>query len=231
MIWVICMAITVIAAYDVSKEYKRGKEIIRALKNIELEIKEGDFVLVVGPSGCGKTTLLHILSGLDVPTSGRVFLDGQDTGTLSESLFPKIRLEKVGFVFQDFNLLEDMTVIENVESPLYPTKLKNRTIRDRAMNLLRLVDLVDRKDHLPKQLSGGEQQRVSIARALINDPKIVFADEPTGNLDTATGNEILQLLQKLNKDQKTTIMVVSHDSSLTQFAKRTIKLQDGKIVS
>ncbi len=225
------MTVTVIAAHDISKEYKRGKEIIRALKNIELEIKEGDFVLILGPSGCGKTTLLNILSGLDVPTSGRAFLDGQDTSMLNESSFPKVRLEKVGFVFQEFNLIEDMTVIENVESPLYPTKLKSGEIREKAMKLLRLVDLIDRKDHLPKQLSGGEQQRVAIARALVNDPKVVFADEPTGNLDTETGEEILKLLQRLNREQNATIMVVTHDTTLTKYAKKTIKLHDGKIVN
>lgn len=225
------MVVTVIAAHDVSKEYTRGKEIVRALKNIELEIKEGEFIAIVGSSGCGKTTLLNILSGLDVPTSGRAFLDGQDTSTLNESSFPKVRLEKVGFIFQDFNLIEDMTVIENVEAPLYPTKLKNKKIREKALNLLRLVDLVDRKDHLPKQLSGGEQQRVSIARALVNDTKVVFADEPTGNLDSTTGTEILELLKKLNKEQNTTIMLVTHDMKNAEYAKRRIKLEDGKVVA
>ncbi|MHA1237668.1 MAG: ABC transporter ATP-binding protein [Candidatus Odinarchaeia archaeon] len=220
---------SIIIARDVSKEYRRGREIVRAVKNVNMEIKRGELVCIYGPSGSGKTTLLNILSGLDQPTKGKVILDGTDTSVLDERLFPKIRREKIGFIFQDFNLIPDLTTIENVEAPLWPTKLSSKEIEEKALSMLRAVDLLERKDHFPKQLSGGEQQRAAIARALINDPVVLFADEPTGNLDTKTGQEIMKLLRQVNKEKKTTVIVVTHDESLIQYADKVLKIVDGQI--
>ncbi|MFX1296232.1 MAG: ABC transporter ATP-binding protein [Promethearchaeota archaeon] len=219
----------VVISEDTTKEYRRGSEIIIAVKNIDLKIKKGEFFVIIGPSGSGKSTLLNVLSGLDTPTTGRIILDGLDTGMIDESMFPKIRRERVGFVFQNFNLIKELSAIENVEAPLWPTSLSRKIIEERALTLLRLVDLIERKDHRPKELSGGEQQRVAIARALINNPKVVFADEPTGNLDSKTGDDIGKLLRKLNKDQGTTIIVVTHDQSLIKFADRVAYIRDGRI--
>ncbi len=221
--------VPIIIAENVSKEYRRGREIVKALVKVNLEVYEGERVCFFGPSGSGKTTLLNVLSGLDQPTNGRVILDGSDTRELDERIFPKIRREKIGFIFQDFNLIPDLTVIENVSSPLWPTDMKSKKIEELAISVLREVDMVDRKDHLPKQLSGGEQQRTAIARALITKPKILFADEPTGNLDSNTGLEIMNLLKKINSHDKTTIVVVTHDENLLKFANRVFEVVDGKI--
>lgn len=220
---------SIIVAQGVSKEYKRGREVVQALRTVNIEIKRGELVCIFGPSGSGKTTLLHVLSGLDQPSVGRVILDGTDTSVLDERLFPKIRREKVGFVFQDFNLVPDMTTIENVESPLWPSDTKSKEIENKALALLREVDLLERKDHRPKQLSGGEQQRAAIARALVNDPTVLFADEPTGNLDTKTGQEIMKLLRRINKEQGTTVIVVTHDQSLLGYSDRAFNIVDGKV--
>lgn len=220
----------VIIAENVTHEYRRGKrEIITAIKNINLKIKKGEFLVIVGPSGSGKSTLLNVLSGMEKPTTGRVILDGLDTGMIEENLFPKIRRERVGFVFQNWNLIDGLTAIENIESPLWPADLSSTVIEERALALLRLIDLMERKDHFPKELSGGEQQRIAIARALINQPKVVFADEPTGNLDSKTGEEIVSLLKRLNTEEKVTIIVVTHDEGLIKFADRVIYLKDGQI--
>ncbi len=219
----------VIIAENVSHEYRRGKDITVAIKNINLKIKKGEFLVIVGPSGSGKSTLLNILSGMDKPTAGRVILDGLDTGMIEEDLFPKIRRERVGFVFQNWNLIDGLTAIENVEAPLWPSDLNGKIIEERALTLLRLINLIERKDHHPKELSGGEQQRVAIARALINQPKVVFADEPTGNLDSKTGEEIVSLLKRLNEEENVTVIVVTHDDSLIKFADRVIYLKDGQI--
>ncbi|MHA1650384.1 MAG: ABC transporter ATP-binding protein [Candidatus Helarchaeota archaeon] len=219
----------VVIAEQTTKEYRRGSEIIIAVRDINLKIKKGEFFVIIGPSGSGKSTLLNVLSGLDTPTTGRIILDGLDTGMIDESMFPKIRRERVGFVFQNFNLIDELTAIENVEAPLWPTSLSSKIIEERALTLLRHVDLIERKDHRPKELSGGEQQRVAIARALINNPKVVFADEPTGNLDSKTGEDIVRLLRKLNKEQGTTIIVVTHDQSLIKYADRVAYLKDGRI--
>jgi putative ABC transport system ATP-binding protein len=220
---------SLIIAKDASKEYHRGREVVIAVKNVNLEVKEGEFIAVVGPSGCGKTTLLNLLSGLDSPSSGKVILDGIDTTIIDERIFPKLRREKVGFVFQDFNLVQDMTAEENVMSPLLPTDLKTSDIEDKAMETLRAVDLLERKDHRARELSGGEMQRVAIARAIINSPKVVFADEPTGNLDTKTGKDIMGLMKSLNEDKGTTIVLVTHNEEMREFATRTIHMRDGKI--
>jgi putative ABC transport system ATP-binding protein len=218
-----------IVTKDASKEYHRGREVVIAVKNVNLEIKEGEFLAVVGPSGCGKTTLLNLLSGLDSPSSGKVILDGVDTTVIDERLFPKLRREKVGFVFQDFNLIQDMTAVENVMAPLLPTDMKTKDIEAKAMEMLRAVDLLERKDHRARELSGGEMQRVAIARALVNKPKVIFADEPTGNLDSKTGKDILDLMKTLNEEQGTTIVLVTHNEELRQYASRIIHMHDGKI--
>ncbi|WXG43268.1 MAG: ABC transporter ATP-binding protein [Promethearchaeati archaeon SRVP18_Atabeyarchaeia-1] len=218
-----------IVTKDASKEYHRGREVVIAVKNVSLEIKEGEFLAVVGPSGCGKTTLLNLLSGLDSPSSGKVILDGVDTTVIDERLFPKLRREKVGFVFQDFNLIQDMTAVENVMAPLLPTDMKTKDIETKAMEMLRAVDLLERKDHRARELSGGEMQRVAIARALVNKPKVIFADEPTGNLDSKTGKDILDLMKTLNEEQGTTIVLVTHNEELRQYASRIIHMHDGKI--
>ncbi|WXG45891.1 MAG: ABC transporter ATP-binding protein [Candidatus Atabeyarchaeum deiterrae] len=218
-----------IVAKDVSKEYHRGREVVIAIKNLSLDINEGEFLAVVGPSGCGKTTLLNLLSGLDAPSSGKVILDGIDTTIIDERLFPKLRREKVGFVFQDFNLVQDMTAIENVMSPLWPTDMKSKDIEKKALEMLRAVDLLERKDHKARELSGGEMQRVAIARALVNNPKVIFADEPTGNLDTKTGKDIMNLMKQLNEEQGTTIVLVTHNEEMKEYASRVIRLRDGKM--
>jgi putative ABC transport system ATP-binding protein len=220
---------SLIITKDASKEYHRGREVVIAVKNVSLEIKEGEFLAVVGPSGCGKTTLLNLLSGLDAPSSGKVILDGIDTTVIDERLFPKLRREKVGFVFQDFNLVQDMTAVENVMAPLLPTEMKTKDIETRALEMLRAVDLLERKDHRARELSGGEMQRVAIARALINKPKVIFADEPTGNLDSKTGKDILNLLKTLNQEQGTTIVLVTHNEELREYASRVIHMRDGKV--
>ncbi|MCD6483494.1 MAG: ABC transporter ATP-binding protein [Candidatus Odinarchaeota archaeon] len=218
-----------IRAENLRKEYKRGRETVDAIKNITLKIDEGEFFVFIGPSGSGKTTLLNLLSGLDKPTEGRVILDGMDLTSIDERILPKIRREKIGFVFQDFNLIENMTALENVMAPLIPTDLKKKEIVARATEMLRLVDLIERKDHLPKQMSGGEQQRVAIARALVTHPKVVFADEPTGNLDSKTGSDIMKLLKKINKEKGTTFVVVTHDERIINFADRVAYIEDGEI--
>ncbi|MHA1470358.1 MAG: ABC transporter ATP-binding protein, partial [Candidatus Asgardarchaeia archaeon] len=203
----------IIRAIDVWKEYRRGKEIVEALKNINLKIEEGEFFIVMGPSGCGKTTLLNVLSSLDKPTRGKVILDGLDLTSIDERILPQIRREKIGFVFQEFNLIQNMTAFENVIAPLLPTKKKKKQIEERGLDVLRAVGLIERKDHFPNQLSGGEQQRVAIARALVTNPRVVFADEPTGNLDSKIGNEIMKLMRSLNREKKITFVVVTHNEA------------------
>jgi len=219
-----------IVAQNVQKEYRRGKEIVHALRDINLTVKASEFLVIEGKSGCGKTTLLNVLSGLDRPTSGRVILDGMDLTAVDERILPLVRREKVGFIFQKFNLVSTLTVFENVASPLWPTSMRRKEIEERVMEVIRAVDLVERKDHLPRQLSGGEEQRVAIARALVNKPKVVFADEPTGDLDTKTGASIMQLLRQLNRREKITFIVVTHDQTLVKYADRHIQMLDGRFI-
>jgi putative ABC transport system ATP-binding protein len=220
----------VIELHNVEKIYNEGKENeLKVLKGINLEIKEGEYASLVGPSGSGKSTLMHIMGCLDRPTRGKVLIDGQDVSKLSEEQLARIRREKIGFIFQQFYLIPVLTAIENVKIPMNLNNLKHIDKEAKARELLKLVDLEHRMNNFPNQLSGGEMQRVAIARALANDPKIILADEPTGNLDTKRGEEIINLLEKLNK-QGRTIIIVTHDMSIAKRAKRKIMIRDGELV-
>jgi len=219
-----------IKAEEVNKEYRREGAIIRALIDINLEIKEGKFVIIQGPTACGKSTLLNVLSGLDLPDSGKVILDGENISRSTEDRLARIRRRKIGFVFQDFNLINNLTAIENVESTLWPTVLRNKEIENRAIAALRDVDLLERKDHFPVQMSGGEKQRAAIARAIVHRPRVILADEPTGNLDPDSETMIMNLLKKLNKDYDTTMIVVSH-RDLAKYGDILIKMDKGRIIS
>ena len=192
----------------VHKEFRLRGSIIRALINVNVEIEAGEFIMIQGPTGCGKTTLLNVMSGLDLPDEGSIILDGEDIARANEDRLSNIRRQKIGFVFQDFNLVENLTAIENVEALLWPTVLRTKEIEDRAIAALRAVDVLERKDHYPSDLSGGERQRVGMARAIIHQPRVLFADEPTGNLDPTSGRNVLELLKKLNKEDKMTIKIL-----------------------
>jgi putative ABC transport system ATP-binding protein len=207
---------TILVAKDVNKTYRMGKVLVPALRGLSLEVAEGEFVAVFGPSGSGKSTLLHILGGLDRPGKGEVFIDGINLSALSDNELADVRLRKIGFVFQFFNLLPRLTALQNVELPLALADMPEEEAVRRAEEMLRLVGLEERISHRPSELSDGEQQRVAIARALINNSKIVLADEPTGNLDTTTGLEIVRLMQRLNKEKRQTFVVVTHDPSVAE---------------
>ncbi len=216
-------------ARDLTKEYRSGDNRLAVLRDVSFSIPQGAFVAIVGPSGSGKTTLLGVLAGLDTPTRGQVLLDDADLTAMDEDERARLRGEKVGFVFQSFQLISTLTALENVQVPL---ELRGDSgAGDRARELLGRVGLGDRLDHFPTQLSGGEQQRVAIARAFANSPRILFADEPTGNLDSDTGGRIVELLEALNRESKTTIILVTHDHALAAHAQRIIRLSDGRVVS
>jgi putative ABC transport system ATP-binding protein len=200
---------------------------VRALDGVNLIVRQGELLSVMGPSGSGKSTLLHLIGALDRPTDGQIFIRGQDLNTVKN--LDRFRNEEVGFVFQLHNLIPTLNAVENVEIPLYEQPLSEKKRRQRAAELLELVGMGDRLDHLPSQLSGGERQRVAIARALVNDPAIVLADEPTGNLDSQSGQDVMVLLQELNERQGTTIIVVTHDPAVARSTKRVITLRDGRI--
>jgi putative ABC transport system ATP-binding protein len=211
-----------------TQTYQSGGRPLTVLKDITLEVADGEFVAIVGPSGSGKSTLLGLLAGLDLPSHGRVLLDGQDLGAMSEDERAILRGARVGFVFQSFQLIPTLTAIENIQVPL---ELRGMPSRDRAQTLLDRVGLGDRGHHYPSQLSGGEQQRVALARAFTNNPRILFADEPTGNLDASTGRTIINLMVELNEEFGTTLVLVTHDAELAQLARTTVRLRDGAIVS
>jgi len=213
-------------AQQVTREYKSGDQTLAVLKDVSFTVQQGEFVAIVGPSGSGKTTLLGLLAGLDTPTHGKVILDGADLTTMSENDRARLRGEKVGFVFQTFQLIPTLTARENIQVPL---ELRGSDGVERAGDLLERVGLAARGHHFPMQLSGGEQQRVAIARALANKPALLLADEPTGELDAKTGGEIISLFGKLNADG-TTIVVVTHDEELASAARRKIHMRDGIIV-
>ena len=215
-------------AKDVTKEYKSGEQTLAVLKNVSFDVPQGSFIAIVGPSGSGKTTLLGLLAGLDRPTRGTVVLEDVDLGALDENARARLRGEKVGFVFQTFQLIPTLTALENVQVPL---ELRGTSgAAERATELLEQVGLSGRGHHFPTQLSGGEQQRVAIARAFANSPRVLFADEPTGNLDGVTGGKIFDLLQSLNSKSGSTIVLVTHDANLAAKAARIIRLSDGEIV-
>ncbi|NPA62410.1 MAG: ABC transporter ATP-binding protein [Methanococci archaeon] len=214
---------------NVWKIYGKGEAKTIALKNINLEIEKGEFVMIMGPSGCGKSTLLNILGLLDVPTKGAVYYKGRKTSSMSENERAVFRRKIGGFVFQQFHLIKTLTALENVELPMMLDE-KDKTYRRRkAKKLLKMVGLEKRINHYPHQLSGGQQQRVAIARALANDPKIIFADEPTGNLDSKSGEVVMNILKELN-EKGITIIMVTHEQELTRYASKIVKLKDGEIV-
>lgn len=225
-------------AESLTKEYRSGERPLAVLRDVSFTIPPGEFVAIVGPSGSGKTTLLGLLAGLDTPTRGRVILDGDDLSARSEDARARIRGDKVGFVFQSFQLIPTLTALENVQVPLELRAGRNGTShapheenpRQRATELLGRVGLAGRTEHFPTQLSGGEQQRVAIARAFANRPSILFADEPTGNLDAASGTRIVELLESLNRESGSTIVLVTHDLALAERARRRIRLADGVVV-
>jgi len=218
----------VIRCEDLSQSFQSGGRELVVLKSITFDLEAGGFLAVVGPSGSGKSTLLGLLAGLDRPRSGRVELDGVDLGRLDEDARARFRGERVGFVFQAFHLIPTLTALENVQVPL---ELRGERGEERARELLERVGLADRAHHYPAQLSGGEQQRVALARAFSNRPKILFADEPTGNLDARTGHQIVELMKELNRSQGTTLVLVTHDPELAGVARRVIRLRDGGVQS
>ncbi|MFA3783959.1 ABC transporter ATP-binding protein [Melioribacteraceae bacterium 4301-Me] len=220
----------IIKISNLSKVYKVGEVEVHALRSVNLNVDEGEFVAIMGASGSGKSTLMNLLGCLDQPTSGEYYLDGVNTSKLTKNQYADIRNQKIGFVFQGFNLLPRTTALENVELPLMYDRInKIKNPAERAMEALERVGLKDRMHHMPNQLSGGQQQRVAIARALVNSPSIILADEPTGNLDSKTSVEVFSVFQKLN-DEGITIILVTHERDFANFAKRIVELRDGKII-
>jgi putative ABC transport system ATP-binding protein len=216
---------------NVGKLFTRGAAVINAVHDVDLVIEPGEFVAIEGPSGSGKTTLLQLLGALDRPSSGRVFFEGRDLSALPDGELAELRLRSFGFVFQQFNLIPTLTALENVEAKLAPTGVSGVALRERASSLLAEVGLQDRAEHLPGHLSGGEQQRVAIARALSVEPRVILADEPTGNLDTQTGAEIVESLAGLAARRGTTVIVATHDILLADRAPRRLRMRDGRLVS
>jgi len=220
----------VVDAQDITKVFKMGDIEVHALRGLSLQIAPGEVVSIMGPSGSGKSTLMNILGCLDRPTAGQYYLDGESVAALNDDQLASIRNRKVGFVFQSFNLLPRATALTNVELPLrYARESKKR--RQRAKDALVAVDLADRMKHRPNELSGGEQQRVALARAIVNNPSIVMADEPTGNLDSVSGQAIMELLLNLNKERGATLIIVTHDPEIAAFTDRIINLHDGRVLS
>jgi putative ABC transport system ATP-binding protein len=222
----------VISVRDLVKTYTVGEVIVRALRGADMDVEAGEFVAVTGPSGSGKSTLMHILGCLDRPTSGRYILDGKDVSRMSKDELAIIRNRKIGFVFQGFNLLSRTTALDNVELPLLyngAAKLKTSERHQRAMAALTAVGLADRAHHYPNQLSGGQQQRVAIARALVTQPTILLADEPTGNLDTRTSVEVMDIFQRLNVERGITVLLITHETDIAEYGTRLVRFRDGRI--
>jgi putative ABC transport system ATP-binding protein len=219
----------VLSARDLRREYHMGEELVRAVRGVSLDVERGDYVAIVGPSGCGKSTMLNLLGGIDRPSAGSVTIDGARVDEMRDAEATRFRLLKIGFVFQRFYLMPALSAVENVELPMAEARVQTAQRRKRARDLLAYVGLSGRRDHRPSQLSGGEQQRVAIARALANQPQLLLADEPTGELDATTGAEMIELLAQVNHDG-TTIVVVTHDEILARAAKRVVHMRDGVIV-
>jgi ABC-type lipoprotein export system ATPase subunit len=217
----------IIEATDLGKEYGE----LSVVKEVSMTMETGDFIAIVGKSGSGKTTLLSLLSGLERPSNGRVVLNDKDITAASEDDLALFRRKNVGFIFQSFNLIPTLSAWENVALPLFPEKMSEQVRRDRALDLLHRMEMDHRVDHLPSILSGGEKQRVAIARALVNSPKIVFADEPTGNLDSQTGESIMNILKDLHAENGMSLLMVTHDLDLAKAADRIVRMQDGEVIS
>ena len=215
-----------ISLFDVVKEYDKGT--VKALNGVNLDIFEGEFVSIIGPSGSGKSTLLNMLGALDKPTRGKIYIDGIDL--VKEKDLSEFRQEKIGFVFQLHNLIPNLSVFDNVQIPLLPTGMSNKEMKERASEIIRAVGLEDKKKQRPNKLSGGQRQRVAIARALVNNPSIILADEPTGSLDSKTGEMILNLLMEMHERYNVTLIIVTHDNDVAALAERTIKIKDGQII-
>ncbi|MEM2964707.1 MAG: ABC transporter ATP-binding protein [Candidatus Bathyarchaeia archaeon] len=223
------MGENLIEIYGLTKTYVMGKVRVAALRGVELKVKRGEYVSIVGPSGCGKSTLLNLLGALDKPTSGKIIIDGVDITALGERSLARFRNRKVGFIFQSYNLISRTTALKNVELPAIMLGMPEKKRRRKALELLELVGLGGMADRKPSELSGGEQQRVAIARALMNDPSIILADEPTGNLDSKTGSEIDALMHRINRERGATIVMVTHNMDLADDTDRIIHLRDGVV--
>jgi len=216
---------------NIWKTYKLGEFPLSVLKGVNLEIQSGTFATIMGPSGSGKSTLMYMLGLLDTPTQGKIYLQGQDTSNFSEDRLAEIRGKKIGFIFQQFNLLQNLTALENVMLPMIFQGISEEKRKEKAKQLLESVNLGKRINHKPSEMSGGEQQRIAIARSLVNDPEILIADEPTGNLDSTTGKAVMEILTQLHKKQNKTIIVVTHDPNIAHYSQNIIHIQDGQIVS
>ena len=225
------MADVIIEVVDLEKVYDTGTVRVEALRGVDLTVERGEMVAVMGPSGCGKTTLLNCLAGIDDPSSGNVRIDGIDLSTLDDNTRTSYRARRMGFIFQFYNLLPVLSAVENVELPLLVSSTPAREARERALASLERVRLSERASHRPAELSGGERQRVTIARALVNEPAIVWADEPTGDLDSATADEVMSLMQQLNREHQQTFVIVSHDREVAERCHRIIQMRDGIIES
>ncbi len=224
------MVIPLIKLENIWKIYQLKRRELVILKSIDLEIARGSFTVILGPSGSGKSTLLNVVGCLDVPTRGKVYLEGKDLSQLSESELARVRGKKIGFIFQQFNLLPHLNSLENVSLPMIFQGTSEKKRRERAESILSSLGLKERINHKPAELSGGEQQRVAIARALANDPEIIVADEPTGNLDSVTGKKIIDILVNLNQKQNKTLIMVTHDNYVASFSKEVVRIKDGEIV-
>ncbi len=215
---------------EITKGFKMGRESLMILKDISIKINVGDFISIMGPAGSGKSTLLYILGGLDKPSTGKVLMNGEDISKFSDDKQSVMRRRNIGFVFQFYNLIPNLNVEENILLPVLLDGNKTKDYKKELDNILEIVGLTERRKHTPKELSGGQQQRVAIARALINNPEIIFADEPTGNLDSKTGTEIMELLRKINRENKKTIIMVTHSMETAEYGNRVVNIKDGGIV-
>ena len=225
------MSEPIIHVENVHKSFLMGKEAVLALRGIDLDVLPGEILCLMGPSGSGKTTLLNIVGGLEEPSRGHVIVKGQNVIALSEDKLAQLRLTTMGFVFQNYNLLANFTALENVEAPMALAGLRGRKRREKARSLLQRVGLADRERHYPSELSGGQQQRVAVARALANDPDILIGDEITGDLDSVTGFEVMDIIAQLNEERRTTVVYVTHDPRMAKYASRLVQIRDGKITS